>query len=179
MFRRRPGSRHRCTPGPVGRTEDPVRLYLREMGRVALLTREGEIALAKRIEEGKNQVTSAILSTNLAVERFRELREQLRRHDISVKEVVDVNEEEFTEEKEADLTRLVVAAFAMVDRLLRERDKLVAQARKLRLKTSSRRRPKKGAKEPAWKRLESQALQRQTRVLEKLRALNKIGRAHV
>src|SRR5438128_5326380 len=160
------------TPGPVGRTEDPVRLYLREMGRVSLLTREGEIALAKRIEEGKNQVTSAILSTNLAVERFRELREQLRRHDISVKEVVDVNEEEFTEEKEADLTRLVVAAFAMVDRLLRERDKLVAQARKLRLKTSSRRRPKKGAKEPAWKRLESQALQRQTRVLEKLRALN-------
>ncbi len=160
------------TPGPVGRTEDPVRLYLREMGRVALLTREGEIALAKRIEEGKNQVTSAILSTNLAVERFRELREQLRRHDISVKEVVDVNEEEFTEEKEADLTRVVITAFAMVDRLLRERDKLVAQAKKQRLKTSSRRRPKKGGKEPAWKRLESQAQQRQTRVLEKLRALN-------
>jgi len=160
------------TPGPVGRTEDPVRLYLREMGRVALLTREGEIALAKRIEEGKNQVTSAILSTNLAVERFRELREQLRRHDISVKEVVDVNEEEFTEEKEAELTRVVVAAFAMVDRLLRERDKLVDQARKVRLKSSSRRKPKKGAKEPAWKRLEAQAQQRQTRVLEKLRALN-------
>ena len=160
------------TPGPVGRTEDPVRLYLREMGRVALLTREGEIALAKRIEEGKNQVTSAILSTNLAVERFRELREQLRRHDISVKEVVDVNEEEFTEEKEAELTRVVIAAFAMVDRLLRERDSLLEQARKLRLKSSSRRKPKKGAKDPAWKRLESQAQQRQTRVLEKLRALN-------
>jgi len=159
------------TPGPVGRTEDPVRLYLREMGRVALLTREGEIALAKRIEEGKNQVTSAILSTNLAVERFRELREQLRRHDISVKEVVDVNEEEFTEEKEAELTRVVVAAFGMVDRLLRERDKLVAQARKLKGKSSNRRKPKKG-KEPAWKRTEAQAQQRQTKVLEKLRALN-------
>ena len=159
------------TPGPVGRTEDPVRLYLREMGRVALLTREGEIALAKRIEEGKNQVTSAILSTNLALERFRELREQLRRHDISVKEVVDVNEEEFTEEKEADLTRQVTAAFATVDRLLRERDKLVVHARKLRLKTPGRRRSRKG-KEPAWKRFEAQAQQRQTRVLEKLRALN-------
>ncbi len=159
------------TPGPVGRTEDPVRLYLREMGRVALLTREGEIALAKRIEEGKNQVTSAILSTNLAVERFRELREQLRRHDISVKEVVDVNEEEFTEEKEADLTRVVITAFAMVDRLLRERDKLVTQARKVKGKSSSHRRPKKG-KEPAWKRIEAQAQQRQTKVLEKLRALN-------
>src|SRR5499426_2034088 len=159
------------TPGPVGRTEDPVRLYLREMGRVALLTREGEIALAKRIEEGKNQVTAAILSTNLALERFRELREQLRRHDISVKEVVDVNEEEFTEEKEADLTRQVTAAFAMVDRLLRERDKLLDQARKLRQKASGRRKPRKG-KDPAWKRLETQAQQRQTRVLEKLRALN-------
>ena len=86
------------TPGPVGRTEDPVRLYLREMGRVALLTREGEIALAKRIEEGKEQVTQAILSTNLALERFRELREQLRKNAVSVKDVVDVNEEEFTEE---------------------------------------------------------------------------------
>src|SRR2546425_1384845 len=159
------------TPGPVGRTEDPVRLYLREMGRVALLTREGEIALAKRIEEGKNQVTAAILSTNLALERFRELRDQLRQRDISVKEVVDVNEEEFTEEKETDLTRLVIAAFATVDRLLRERDKFVAQARKLRLKTASRRRTKKG-KEPAWKRLEAHAQQRQVKVLERLRALN-------
>ena len=105
--RRRPADAIDLTPGPVGRTEDPVRLYLREMGRVSLLTREGEIALAKRIEEGKEQVTRAILSTNLALERFRELRDQLRRSEISVKEVVDVNEEEFTEEKEAALTRQV------------------------------------------------------------------------
>src|SRR2546425_9157196 len=83
------------TQGPVGRTEDPVRLYLREMGRVSLLTREGEITLAKRIEEGKDQVTGAVLSTNLALERFRELRDHLRRGEISVKDVVEVNEEEF------------------------------------------------------------------------------------
>ena len=158
------------TPGPVGRTEDPVRLYLREMGRVALLTREGEIALAKRIEEGKNQVTAAILSTNLALERFRELRDNLRKQDISIKDVVDVNEEEFTEEKETALTRQVVAAFATVDRLLRERDKLVVQARKLRQKAAGKRRPK--GKEPAWKKLEAQAHQRQNKVLDKLRALN-------
>jgi RNA polymerase primary sigma factor len=62
------------TPGPVGRTEDPVRLYLREMGKVALLTREGEITLAKRIEEGKDEATAAILSTSLAVEKIRALR---------------------------------------------------------------------------------------------------------
>jgi len=164
------------TPGPVGRTEDPVRLYLREMGRVALLTREGEIALAKRIEEGKNQVTVAILSTNLALERFRELREFLRSGDISIKEVVDVNEEEFTEEKEIELTRTVVNAFGGVDRLLRERDQLVDKARKLKAKTGGGKAPRHKAKgkikEPAWKKLETQAMDRNRKVLEKLRALN-------
>jgi RNA polymerase primary sigma factor len=159
------------TPGPVGRTEDPVRLYLREMGRVSLLTREGEIALAKRIEEGKGQVTSAILSTNLALERFRDLREDLKAGEISVKEVVDVNEEEFSEEKEIELTRQVVNAFVTVDRLLRERDGLRDKARKLRAKVGGRKKTSKG-KEPAWRKIEQQAHQRESRVLEKLRALN-------
>src|SRR2546422_468279 len=158
------------SPGPVGRTEDPVRLYLREMGRVALLTREGEIALAKRIEEGKNQVTAAILSTNLALERFRELRESLRHGEISVKEVVDVNEEEFTEEKEEELRRQVVNAFAQVDRLLRDRDELVEQVRKLRAQAGPK--PKgKLIKDPAWKRTEAKAQALQRKVLDKLRAL--------
>jgi RNA polymerase primary sigma factor len=162
------------TPGPVGRTEDPVRLYLREMGRVALLTREGEIALAKRIEEGKNQVTNAILSTNLALERFRELRETLRRGDTSVKDVVDVNEEEFTEEKETELTRVVVNAFGNVDKLLRERDQLMDRARKLKAKAGpkAKRKAPGAAKDPAWRKVELQAHQRQQKVLEKLRALN-------
>src|SRR5437870_3493843 len=159
------------SPGPVGRTEDPVRLYLREMGRVALLTREGEIALAKRIEEGKNQVTAAILSTNLALERFRELRESLRHGEISVKEVVDVNEEELTEEKEEALRRQGVNAFAQVDRLLRDRDELVEQVRKLRAKAGPKPKGKKG-KEPAWRRLEAQAHRYQEKVLDNLRKLN-------
>src|SRR5213596_430068 len=164
------------TPGPVGRTEDPVRLYLREMGRVALLTREGEIALAKRIEEGKNQVTVAILSTNLALERFRELRELLRTNEISIKEVVDVNEEEFTEEKEAELTRTVVNAFGAVERMLRDRDVIADNARKLKAKTGGgkppRQKTKGKVKEPAWKKLETQVMDRNRKVLEKLRALN-------
>src|SRR5437899_7876688 len=158
------------SPGPVGRTEDPVRLYLREMGRVALLTREGEIALAKRIEEGKNQVTSAILSTNLALERFHELRDLLRKGDISVKEVVDVNEEEFTEEKETELTRQVVNAFGQVDRLLRERDHLIEQVKKLKAKASGKKKVR--GKEPGWKKIERQAEQRKDKVLEKLRTLH-------
>jgi len=164
------------TPGPVGRTEDPVRLYLREMGRVALLTREGEIALAKRIEEGKNQVTVAILSTNLALERFRELRELLRNNEISIKEVVDVNEEEFTEEKEIELTRTVVNAFGAVERMLRERDLVADKARKLKGKSGGAKTPRRKThgkvKEPAWKKLETQVMDRNRKVLDKLRALN-------
>ena len=166
-----PGDPIDLTPGPVGRTEDPVRLYLREMGRVSLLTREGEIALAKRIEEGKEQVTTAVLSTNLAVERFRELRDALKRGDVSVKEVVEVNEEEFSEEKEIELTRQVIAAFAAVDRLLRDRDDLREKAKKLRLKVGGKKKTSKG-KEPAWRKLEQQAKQRELKVLDKLRGMS-------
>jgi RNA polymerase primary sigma factor len=159
------------TPGPVGRTEDPVRLYLREMGRVALLTREGEIALAKRIEEGKDQVTRAILSTNLALERFHELRDLLRKSDISVKDVVDVNDEEFTEEKEAALTRQVIGAFSNVDRILRERDKVIAQAKKLKTKAGGKKKTSKG-KMPAWRVQEEKAQKLAGKVIEKLREMN-------
>ncbi|HMH67520.1 MAG TPA: RNA polymerase sigma factor RpoD [Pinirhizobacter sp.] len=52
----------------VGRTTDPVRMYMREMGTVELLTREGEIAIAKRIEEGLNQVQTALASFPLTIQ---------------------------------------------------------------------------------------------------------------
>jgi RNA polymerase primary sigma factor len=157
------------TPGPVGRTEDPVRLYLREMGRVALLTREGEIALAKRIEEGKEEVAKAVLGTNIAIERFRRLREQLRKREIPVKDVVEVSEEEFDESRAEELTRLVISKLTTVDRHLREREQALEKARKLRLHSS---RKKRGGKEPAWKKYEHQARLKQQRVLDTLRALN-------
>jgi RNA polymerase primary sigma factor len=156
------------TPGPVGRTEDPVRLYLREMGKVSLLTREGEIALAKRIEEGKDEATGATLSTALAIEKIRVLRDELRREAIPIKDVVDYPEEESTEEKEEELRRSVIRELGHVDRLLREREHLLQEARRLRLKNGSRRR-KKG--EPPWKRFEIQAHGKQGKVLAILRGL--------
>ena len=157
------------SPGPVGRTEDPVRLYLREMGRVALLTREGEITLAKRIEEGKDEVTRAILSTNLALEKIHLLRDELRRELMPIKDVVDYPEEEFTEEKEEDLRRHVIRELGNVDRLLRERDKLHEDAKRLRARNGSR---KKGKTEPPWKKLEGQAQAKQVKTLQVLRSLN-------
>jgi RNA polymerase primary sigma factor len=156
------------TPGPVGRTEDPVRLYLREMGRVSLLTREGEITLAKRIEEGKDEVTRAILRTNLALEKIHELRDELRQGNTSIKDVVDYPEEDFTEEKAEDLRRAVIRELGNVDRLLREREKLLEQVKRLRARAGGRR---KGKGEPAWKKPDLQAQGKQARVLTTLRNL--------
>ena len=156
------------TPGPVGRTEDPVRLYLREMGKVALLTREGEITLAKRIEEGKDEVTRAILATNLALEKIQHLRDELKKDVVPIKDVVDYPEEEFTEEKEEDLRKTVIRELGNVDRMLRERDKLVEQVKKLRARAAGKKRAKG---EPPWKKLEQQAQAKQARVLGTLRSL--------
>src|SRR5687768_12860166 len=157
------------TPGPVGRTEDPVRLYLREMGRVALLTREGEITLAKRIEEGKDEVTRAILSANLALEKIHVLRDELRRELMPIKDVVDYPEEEFTEEKEEDLRRHVIRELGNVDRLLRERDRLHEETKRVRARTNGTKKKTKG--ESPWKKLETQAQAKQARVLQILRSL--------
>ncbi|HTK89701.1 MAG TPA: RNA polymerase sigma factor RpoD [Verrucomicrobiae bacterium] len=156
------------SPGPVGRTEDPVRLYLREMGRVSLLTREGEITLAKRIEEGKDEVTRAILATNLALEKIQHLRDELKKDVVPIKDVVDYPEEEFTEEKEEDLRKTVIRELGNVDRMLRERDRLVEQVKKLRTRTAGKKRAKG---EPPWKKLEQQAQAKQARVLGTLRSL--------
>ena len=54
-------------PGSIGRTSDPVRMYLREMGSVSLLTREGEVEIAKRIEDGERDVASVILNTPITI----------------------------------------------------------------------------------------------------------------
>jgi RNA polymerase primary sigma factor len=156
------------SPGPVGRTEDPVRLYLREMGRVSLLTREGEITLAKRIEEGKDEVTRAILATNLALEKIQHLRDELKKDVVPIKDVVDYPEEEFTEEKEEDLRKTVIRELGNVDRMLRERDRLVEQVKKLRARTAGKKRTKG---EPPWKKLDQQAQAKQARVLGTLRSL--------
>ena len=63
---------------PYLRTNDPVRMYLRKMGSVALLTREGEIEIAKRIEMGEHEVLNALLGNKLTFQRYLELRDRAR-----------------------------------------------------------------------------------------------------
>jgi len=87
------------TPGALDKTNDPVRMYLREMGTVPLLTREGEVAIAKRIEVGKLAVIKSISRTPKVTQEVVEMGEGLRRGERTVRELVVFNEEEITDEK--------------------------------------------------------------------------------
>src|SRR4029077_7579046 len=87
------------TPGALDKTNDPVRMYLREMGTVPLLTREGEVAIAKRIEQGKLAVIKSISRTPKITAEVIEMGEQLKRGERTVRELVVFNEEEITDEK--------------------------------------------------------------------------------
>ena len=88
------------TPGALSRTDDPVRLYLKEMGSVALLSREGEIEIAKRIEEGKKDIATVVYGLPMTLEFVLTLRDQLKNGKIDVREIVPVveTEEDFEEE---------------------------------------------------------------------------------
>src|SRR5579871_4273230 len=86
-------------------TSDPVRLYLRKMGVVALLTREGAVALSKRMEEGQRRVLEVVLNCSVAVEQILGLGDELRAQKIRVKEVVkgiDDSDPEFDEQGHAE-----------------------------------------------------------------------------
>src|SRR6266446_4487089 len=87
------------TPGALDKTNDPVRMYLREMGTVPLLTREGEVAIARRIERGKLSVIKSISRTPMAALEVARYGERLGGREVNLREVVVFNEEEITEEK--------------------------------------------------------------------------------
>ena len=97
------------TPGASEVTSDPVRIYLREMGVAPLLTREGEVEIARRIERGHLNALKALSRSPFVVQQVLEIGEDLKRGSRSIKDVVTCDEEEITEEilqnRAGDLTR--------------------------------------------------------------------------
>ena len=88
------------SPGTLDKTNDPVRLYLREMGVVPLLTREGEVAIAKRIERGKIRAQKSISRSPVAIQELIRIGHELAVGELPIREVVTFNEQEgITEEK--------------------------------------------------------------------------------
>ena len=84
-------------PGTVEQTDDPIRIYLREMGVVPLLTREGEVDIAKRIERGQRRVLKALSRSPIVIREVLAIGEDLKRGVRSIKEIVVFDEEEITE----------------------------------------------------------------------------------
>jgi RNA polymerase primary sigma factor len=86
------------TPGALDKTNDPVRMYLREMGTVPLLTREGEVAIAKRIEQGKLAVIKSISRTPTIAKAIINMGDQLRAGERTVRELIIFTDEEITDD---------------------------------------------------------------------------------
>ncbi len=86
------------TPGALDKTNDPVRMYLREMGTVPLLTREGEVAIAKRIERGKLAVIKSISRTPTIAKAIISMGDQLRAGERTMRELIIFTDEEITDE---------------------------------------------------------------------------------
>jgi len=86
----------------LDKSDDPIRMYLREMGGVELLSREGEIAIAKRIEAGKKVMTSALLQSPLTARKIFEWKEQLEKNELLVREIIDIDSAYMDIESETD-----------------------------------------------------------------------------
>jgi RNA polymerase primary sigma factor len=126
------------TPGSLEKTNDPVRMYLREMGTVPLLTREGEVTIAKRIERGQLVVMKAITRSPIVIKELIAVGEDLRKGVRSIKEIVQFDDEELTEEKIANKTKQTLRQIEKIARLY---DQALKQASRLEKMPKSKKRP--------------------------------------
>jgi len=125
------------TPGTLEKTNDPVRMYLREMGTVPLLTREGEVAIAKRIERGQLLVLRTISRSPIVIKEMLAVGEELREGTRSIKEIVQFDDEELTEEKIENKTRQTLK---VIDKIAKLYDVGLKQAAKFEHTPKSKKR---------------------------------------
>jgi len=110
-------------------TIDPVRMYLRKMGSVALLTREGEVEIAKRIEEGEKEVMRVVLESPLAMREIQNLAERLRQGKLRVREVLKDFDDDMGEVDEDKATQRAIAQFDKIRKLRQINERLENQLR--------------------------------------------------
>src|SRR3981189_1581542 len=105
------------TPGMLDKNNDPVRLYLREMGSVPLLKREDEVAIAKRIERGPRMVLKSISRSPIVLKELINVGEELRNGTLSIKKIIQFDQEELTEEETENKTREVLRIIGKIEQL--------------------------------------------------------------
>src|SRR5438067_11679739 len=102
------------------KSNDPVRMYLRKMGSVSLLTREGEVEIAKRIEDGEKEVLDAVLQSSIAIKEIIQIGERLRKGKMRVREVIrdapDEDDETFDEQGRTDQVVKLIDKIRRLDR---------------------------------------------------------------
>jgi len=108
----------------LDRTTDPVKLYLREMGNISLLTREGEIAIAREIERGEKTIIKALSKTRLVLNQVLTLEEQIKTNLLIFLEMFDLSDEEVTEYKLEEKKKDVLAKIKRIRDLCRRLDKI-------------------------------------------------------
>ncbi len=119
------------TPGLLDKSNDPVRLYLREMGSVPLLKREGEVVIAKRIERGRWLVMKTISRSPIVLKELLAIGEELRKGTRSIKEIVRFNEEELTEEMTVSRERETLKIIGKIEKLYEVAGKQAARLARL------------------------------------------------
>ncbi len=150
------------TPSPLGRTDDPVRMYLREMGKTPLLTREGEIRIAKRIEEGRKEVADAVCRAGqITIRRVCSMGERLLQGKLRVSDLVAVGDfDEISEQKERELA----AGMAPILRALPNEQVKIDDVR--------RRLQRRSLSQKARAKLEAELERRRAHLAGRLHALN-------
>ncbi|MFI5303833.1 MAG: RNA polymerase sigma factor RpoD [Nitrospiria bacterium] len=159
------------TPGVLSRTDDPVRLYLREIGSVPLLTREKEIEIAKRIEEGKKEVASIIFGMPFILKEILFLSEKLKLNEISVLEVISIASEEDVDESEEvseqDYEDLKIKTIAQIGQLKPSYKSLLDLYGKLR---------RLGETSPLRKKVKGQIKELRFKIVDKVATINFHGK---
>ncbi len=125
------------TPEYAGRSIDPVRMYLRKMGQVALLTREGEVEISKRIEQGQNEMLNILLSSPLGVQKILSLGELLSKNKIRVisilKDMEDADQETLEDFDETEERLRILKLMRRVKSLDKQRRESLAILSKKRV----------------------------------------------
>src|SRR5262245_25788779 len=163
------------------KSNDPVRMYLRKMGSVSLLTREGEVEIAKRIEQGEHAVLAAILNSPIAVREIVDLGDKLRKHKVRVKDIIRDAEDDDQEFDEEEADRRIIRLIDKVKRLDKKHLDLLEERK---VKTDGKRKAVdaeiESTKEELVQTLEEMRLNRKTidKIVLKLKSLiQKVERA--
>ena len=106
------------------RTTDPVKLYLREMGNISLLTREGEIAIAREIERGEKNIIKSLSRTRLVLNEVLALEERIRENPFIIQQMFDVSEDDIAEGKLEEKKNQILAKIKKIKELTRKLDRI-------------------------------------------------------